>query len=319
MENSGWVYCNWNFVPITPGPQVGILKGPPIKQVICELEITKQFANKRPKYIKGLIAYLNMFARGRENSSISDFDAPLIEKWFAARQEALTTRASNLGRLSSLFSYAVRHEYIQHNPCDRIERVTIDRAEPPVLSIDQVCLALQFALNWSPRFLLWFVLSGIIGLRPEELTKLDGARLRRHLTEGLLILDSMVSKVRNRRLIELSSHARAWLDYALSDPVKLPFSKSFIRRSRRYLKRHLSLKRWPQDILRHTALSHMLALHGDENRVARESGNSVKIFQQHYKGIVLPAESQRFQQMLPPQSDRTQLELFHPLAPTRAI
>lgn len=310
METTGWVYCNWNFVPASPpAPQVGA-HSPSIRHVICELEISKQFANKRPKYIKGLITYLRQFARGRESTSISDFTAPIIEKWFAGRNEALTTRASNLGRLSSLFGYAVRREYIRKNPCDNIERITIERGEPAVLSTDQVCLALQFAINWSPRFLLWFVLAGIVGLRPEELTKLDDGRLRRHLTDGLIVLDSMVSKVRNRRLIELSDHAQAWLDYCLSEPVKLPFSRSFIRRSRRYLKHHLNLQRWPQDILRHTALSHMLALHGDETRVARESGNSVKVFRQHYKGIVLPNESERFQQMLPPKSDQAQLELF---------
>lgn len=129
--------------------------------------------------------------------------------------------------------------------------------------------------------------------------------IRRRLTDGLIIVDSMISKVRNRRIIELTDHAQAWLTFALSEPVKLPFSKIYMRRCRQKLKTHLKLLKWPQDILRHTALSYLLAHHGEEARVALESGNSVKIFRQHYKGLVTPDESDRFLRLLPVETPGT--------------
>lgn len=285
-------------------------------QVIEELAVAKKFANKREEYIKGLVLYLKFFARGREIRSISDFDTGTIELWFAARKEALSTRASNVGRLSALFSYAVRRKYISENPCDSLERITIERREPPVLSTDQIASSIKLALSQPPRFLLWFILAGIVGIRPGELKKMNDERLRKNLTEGLIIIDAVMSKVRNRRIIELSDHSKAWLDFALAEEVKLPFSKVYIRRCRRKLREHLGLVKWPQDILRHTALSYMLALHGDEERVARESGNSVKIFRQHYKGLVKPGESQLFQNLLPRAPDDRQLDLFTPPNPS---
>jgi site-specific recombinase XerD len=312
------VSVSWNFQFLSATTPAG----PSIEKVIGELEIAKRFANKRPEYIKGLVQYLKLFARGRETRSISDFDSFSIESWFASRSEALTTRASNVGRLSSLFSYAVRRKYAKENPCDNLERITVERAEPPVLSPDQIESAIAFALLSPPRVLLWFILAGIVGVRPGELKKMHETDLRRNLTEGLIIIDAMMSKVRNRRIIELTAHSKTWLDYALSEKVKLPFSKSFMRRCRRQLKSHLCLAKWPQDILRHTALSYMLAHHGDEARVARESGNSVKIFRQHYKGLVKPVESAAFQNLLPRARDVGQLELFsrtpHPVPIKRA-
>jgi len=253
---------NFNFQPALPTVQ----KGPPILKVISELEIAKQFANKRPEYIKGLVQYLKHFARGREQKSISEFDTATIESWFTSRTEALTTRASNIGRLSSIFSFAVRRKYIRENPCDFLERVTIERGDPPVLSTEQIEACFEFAIRQPPRFLLWFVLAGIVGIRPGELQKMNAEAIQKNLSEGLLIIDSMISKVRNRRVIELSPHAKTWIDHALSDEIQLPFSKIFMRRCRRKLKQHLGILKWPQDILRHTALSYMLALHGDETR-----------------------------------------------------
>lgn len=301
-ENISWNYYSHPLTQTTTST--------PIRQVIAELEIAKRFSNKRPEYIKGLIQYLNLFARGRETRGIADFDSFSIESWFAARQEALTTRASNVGRLSSLFSYAVRRKYIKENPCDNLERITIERGEPPILSPDQIKDSMIFALRQPPRFLLWFILAGIVGIRPVELKKFNGQKLRHHMTEGLIIIDSMMSKVRNRRIIELTDHSRCWLDFALSEPTKLPFSAMFMRRSRDKLKEHLALERWPQDVLRHTALSYMVAFHGDEGRVAKEAGNSVQILRSNYIGMVKPVECERLQNLLPPASEPNQLELF---------
>lgn len=299
-ENISW---NFQFTPSL------VPKGPPIRQVIAELADAKKTANKRYEYIKGLVAYLNQFARGREHLSISDFNSGTIERWFASRNEASTTRASNIGRLSSLFSYAVRRKYISENPCDALESITIDRAEPEILTPEQIKSAMDFSLTQPPRFLLWFVLAGIVGIRPGELRKMTEQAVNRNLSEGLIIINAMISKVRNRRVIQLTEHAQTWLEFAVSEKIKLPFSKSFMKRSRHKLKSHLQLAHWRQDILRHTALSYLVAFHGDEERVAREAGNSVRILREHYLGMVRPVDSDFIQSILPSSIDEVQLEL----------
>lgn len=286
-----------------------VSKGPPVRQVIGELELAKKFANRRDEYIKSLIQYLKQFSRGREHLSISDFNSGTIEHWFASRNEASTTRASNIGRLSSLFSYAVRRKYISENPCDALESIIIERGEPEILTPEQMKSAMDFALTQRPRFLLWIVLAGIVGIRPGELRKMTEQMVQRNLREGLIIINAMISKVRNRRVIELTEHAQTWLEFALLEKIKLPFSEIFMARSRHKLKSHLQLDTWPQDVLRHTALSYLVAFHGDEERVAREAGNSVRILRQNYLGIVRPADSYFVQSILPSSTNEVQLEL----------
>lgn len=266
--------------------------------MIRELEAAKRFANKRESYIKSLKEYLTLFVRGREQQSIQLFDVSAIETWFNSREEALSTRASNIGRLSSLFSFAVRRGYIAENPCDKLERITVERSTPAIWTPDQIRDALHFTTDRIPRFMLWLVLASIVGIRPGELDHMTRADVIKHARNGLLIVDGG-SKIRgHRRIIRLSDHALIWIAFASTLPSELPLPESAIRRYRRKLKDTLQLP-WPQDIPRHTALSHLVAYYQDEGRVAMESGNSVKILRKHYLGLVTPAENQRFQNNLP--------------------
>jgi hypothetical protein len=65
-------------------------------------------AGLRPKYVESLRQYLAQFARGRENRDIAEIKLADLEKWFAGREEAFSTQASNMGRLSALFAFHVR-------------------------------------------------------------------------------------------------------------------------------------------------------------------------------------------------------------------
>lgn len=49
-----------------------------------------------------------------------------IEQWFAGRNEALTTRKSNMGRLGSMFDVCFRRSYIKDNPMLRMSSPKIE-------------------------------------------------------------------------------------------------------------------------------------------------------------------------------------------------
>ena len=87
--------------------QTGQASGVTLGQAIEFLLAAKRAANFRPRYIDSLRLYLSQFARGREDLPLSHFTVEAVERWFAERSEALTTRASNAGRLSALFSFAL--------------------------------------------------------------------------------------------------------------------------------------------------------------------------------------------------------------------
>jgi integrase len=96
-------------------------------------------------------------------------DDVVIEAWMR-RTKNPYTRQTYLGRLNTLFSFALRRGYVSVNPCVRIERVTIDLKPPLVLKPDQA----QALFDLYPTRLKPYVIFGMYaGVRPEEIQRLD--------------------------------------------------------------------------------------------------------------------------------------------------
>ncbi len=91
------------------------LTAPPVRRTlraaIDEVIQAKVQAKRRQRYVDSLQTYLDRFASGREQLPVDKITSTDIEQWFADRKEAAPTQASNLGRLSALFSFCVRREY----------------------------------------------------------------------------------------------------------------------------------------------------------------------------------------------------------------
>lgn len=260
----------------------------PIGEAIADLFAAKLAAGRRARYVEGLKAYLTKFAHGRETMPLARFTSADIEQWFDARAEKPATRASNLGRLSALFAFAKRRGWTADNVCDRVERITTDAHPPAIFTPDQVATALHFLRAKLPDFLPWFTLATFAGIRPEELDKLTWEDV--NLDDALVTVNAAASKVRRRRIVHLQPVAIAWL--RRRGPLPLPYVTR--RRHLRRLRAHLGLARWPQDVLRHTAASHLLALWNDAGRVALELGNSPAILLRHYRELVTSEDSARF-------------------------
>ncbi len=265
-----------------------VRRGRAIGRVIVELLRAKRTANRREKYIESLRQYLRQFARERMWRPIDSFDAAKIEAWFDSRLEAPATRSSNLGRLSSLFAFAARRGYLTENPVRRIEKVFTEPNPPKTLTPDQAEHVLRFAQEHMPRFVPWLALAMFAGVRPEELDKLSWSNV--DLERGIVTVDAAASKVRRRRAMPLPSAAVEWLRLG----GDLPITRISRRRYIRKLRDSLNLAAWPQDVLRHTAASYLLAEHQDAGKVALWLGNSPKILLAHYQELIGKDAAQKF-------------------------
>ncbi len=287
----------WQMAQATPASSKSC---PTLGAAITETIEAKERAKRRPGYIDGLQKYLEKFASGRESLPVNQVTLSVIEDWFAARNESPSTRRSNLGRLSALFDLCWRRRYIPENPCIRVEPVSIDRKAASILTPKQVIKAILWARRRRPGFLGWLALSLFVGLRPEseadllgwDAIDLDRQRIR---------IEAAQSKIRRHRLIDLSlcPPAVEWLRIAkaLKSPLPLPYATR--RRYLRGLRNFLGLKRWPQDILRHTAASNLLAHHQDAGKVAAFLGNSAGILLRDYKALIFKEDAAKFMGLLP--------------------
>lgn len=265
--------------------------GKKISEAIEEVVAVKSAANLRPKYLAELRRYLRLFARGKESMDVGEFGVAEIEAWFAGRDESPTGRIGNLGKLSALFDLCWRRGYIKENPCLRVEKPHVEIGIPRILSIDQ-CKRLMEAASESDKNLIPELALGLFaGVRPNEVARLNWDKI--DLKRNLLTIDAAASKVRHRRLVNLQPTCVAWLKLG----GELP---SLVNRRRRMdaLKDAAKIDDWPQDVLRHTAASHLVALRGA--RTAAESlGHSETMLFKHYRELVRPEETIQFWKILP--------------------
>ena len=269
-----------------PGVSPGGFDIPTLADTIALLCATKTAANRRAVYIKNVRWMLNRFAAGREARLISDFTAAEIETWLNQFPSA-GYRATWLNRISTLFAFAVRRDFILKNPCDKIERITIDRAAPKILSPAQV----EILLSVTPTVCRAYVILGTFaGIRPDELLKMDWQDVNLE-TKTATVNDA---KTRRRRIVNLVPRAVALLAGCPLRRGAIAPSNSTVRRFKRRACAALGLKAWPKDLLRHTAASYLLALHGDAGKVATMLGNSSSILLQHYHEPVINGDCGHF-------------------------
>ncbi len=241
--------------------------------------ISRKRPDYAPAYHSSLRQILADYASEPSQPLIQMANPAKIEEWLQRKNRAASSQASDLGRLASFFGFCERRGWIPENPVARVEKPRIRRSEPQILTVEE-CRTL---LDRCPRELLaWLVLGLFAGCRPEEADRVTLA----NLDDGWLRVDSTMTKTRRRRVFSLHQTALDWLLHAVASGTRLAMPAATRRRFQRILRQRMNWSDWPKDILRHTAASNLLALHGDAGRVATMLGNSTPVLLQHYVGLV---------------------------------
>ncbi len=279
---------------------VVIAKGRPkpvtIRQAIKAVIIAKKNSNRTVRYVRALKCYLNSFAKGREKMPIETITTEAVEEWISKYKNP-QTRQTWIHRLSALFSFAARRDWIEKNPCDKIESIFIDRKSPSILTPKQAeTLLADCPIAIKP----YFILATWVGMRPEEIVPMkvkgqpsqifDWSEI--NLSENVLKIER--SKVRRRRIVPLEPRAVELLKPYAKECGPVGPSHATIRRWHRRARKILGLKHFPKDILRHTAATYLVAHHNDVAKVALMLGNSANVIMTHYRSIVPQADVQAF-------------------------
>jgi integrase len=266
---------------------------------IKELIKAKTAANRHPAYVTSLEQYLERWAKGQEAKSISTVTLAEIDA-FINGLPSLSSRATGINRLSTLFSFAVRKGWCAGNPCERVERPHVENGTPTILTVEETKKVLEFTRKKMPRFLPWLTLAMFAGIRPEEADKLTFDSI--DLDRGIVTVDHLTAKVRKRRIVHLKPAAIAWLK--LGKKKDLPLPRVTRRRCIRKLRELLKWPAWKKDVLRHTTASYWLASEPDANRIAMELGNSASILLKHYRELVSDDDAKAFWAIMPKKSKK---------------
>ena len=293
---SPFASCSFSTVTLTGQPSQAVVapasSGITLRAAVDEVVSAKKTAGLRPHSIQVLRSILNSFIREREEKPLASISVRDIEDWLSGQKIKPWTKLSSISRLSSLFSYHIRRDNITANPCRKLERIKIDHVAPLVLTPEQADTLLK---NTPLQFRPYVILGLFAGIRPEETLKLtwdDICLETKTVTVNL-------AKTRRRRIVPLEPRAVALLEKCRRKKGRIAPSQTTVRRFKREVREALGFDSWPQDLLRHTAASYLLALLGDAGKVAARLGNSSAILLTHYHQPVKQSDCAKFWEVKP--------------------
>ncbi len=275
---------------------------------------------------------MTLFKNSVANVRVADVDSDFIESFLKARNVSPSTKDTDRRAISRFFSWCIERprRWAAINPCREVKIEHSEASPIQVLTVAE-CKALLEAAK--PAGLLPYVTVCLFGgVRPFEAARLTWQAV--NLSDGEIRLEaSQVKngrKSRRGRVVSICDTLAAWLKPQEDRPffpanwrkkfdaVKLAAGfgshwkehKAFSRWPKAKRKpqcfceecckrKGITLKAWPDDVMRHTAISHFFRKTGSYGQTAEQFGNSEAIIKTHYQGRVSSEDTKEFYALLP--------------------
>lgn len=295
------------------------------KQAITLEQLVQRFTDSREeasaRYARQLRVSLGSLAKALDGKLCSDVMTEDIETWLRSNDWKPKTRNNYLGDVSAMFGWAVREGYVGNNPAAGIKKARDHEGEIGTLNLEQCRQLLEAAVH-APGVAGFVVLGLFAGLRPAEIARLDWSAV--DADAGTVVVAGRHAKTRQRRVVDLSPNARAWLQAAAVPKAGPITGKWWDGRWRLFrqklgwdvgdsgdgLSRYARIKprekpstphgRWPHNALRHTFASMHYAQHQNEALLQAQMGHeSAAMLHRHYRAVKTRAEAAQFWSLRP--------------------
>jgi len=256
---------------------------------------------------KNLRLRVSLFANSLPNLELSAVSKDAIAKFMDGRNVSKRTKINDRLVLSRFFSWCKDSPrgWIDTNPARKEEKgKRTPRPSPTILSVDEVRKILSAAERFKRGRLAPYVSVCVFGgLRPSEAASLTWDK-NVNLNDREIRLEAHQSKTRRPRTIKMGDTLFAWLAAYKGKP----FFPSNWHKDFRKVKETAGfgtptednkLKRWVEDVMRHTAISHYFRDSGSYGLTAEWAGNSEQIIKDHYQGRVSTEDTKKFYALLP--------------------
>ncbi len=253
---------------------------------------------------------VKVFASSIGNLRVADISPDTIEEFLDKRQNVSPASRDNDRRAASrFFRWCIERprRWTTANPCRdvRVER-NGDVTAPAVLTLAECRELLRAAQQHRKGRLAPYVALCLFGgLRPFEAARLTWAQV--NLKDGEIRLEAHQTKTKRPRVITIDATLAAWLKAYEGKPIfpsnwrkDLDIIKAAAgfgnpqRLTQTQREKVGTLKPWPDDVLRHTAISHYFRQTGSYGRTAEQFGNSEAIIKAHYQGRVSSEDTKKF-------------------------
>ena len=281
--------------------------------------------SKNDVYRANLKTRLSHFAAAAAGENTMSIDADDISRFLAELPYAPRTVDHYWSHLDSFFIHCKKRKWVTDNPMISVPRGKVVSGEIAFLTPKEAARVLQ---SCDDQILAGIVIGLFCGLRVSEIERLDWSMV--DLNEGQIKLAAARVKNSARRVVPIPLCATAWLTplQKISGPiwpdkeikrdlweqarVKAgygPYKQAsattvLLQTDPKTGLLRTDLRPWPDNALRHTAITYKVAIKPELQRIAYESGNSPKMIRDYYNGLGTSKQAAAFYAIMPPTQDQ---------------
>lgn len=302
-------------------------------QYLAELERR----NARPYTMRDARVRLSKFAHDHGKSTALAITSGSIAEWLGVRGGKAVNSNNTRKWLRAAFAFGVKRGILSANPVAVVEPTPVDERVPEHWNASRVASLLRAAQEFKPDMIPLLSVMAFAGLRPHEAVQLGWEHI--NLTESIIRVLPVTSKIRQIRAIDIPENLRLWLlpfrkSKGSIAPAVMTITRWRIRLSAASVlgtddvqqrlgghrgKSGVDIKRhrlgwdsvvsdakkcgklWSHDILRHSMATAWLAVHNDIYKLAEQLGNSPDVIRRHYKGLCTESEGRAYWEIVPHQ------------------
>jgi integrase len=295
--------------------------GMPLKKAVADFLAQKKAEGTSERHQVDLRTRLARFlASLAESMTTAQVQTSHVDSFLAGLGLSAQTGTGYRTILHTFFSWCESRGLSVENPVSDAMRFKIVPAAPGILSPTD---AANLLASCDDAILPGVVMGMFCGLRQAEIARLDWRHV--DLAGKIITVGADVAKTSSRRTVEIPENAVQWLSPLAKSSgriwpegeearnlwnlarIKAGFGPFFSTRAIVKAAQtdpatgrpRKGLRDWPDNALRHSAISYRLAKTRDLPRVATEAGNSPGIVQRHYAEIVKPDAAAKFFSILP--------------------
>lgn len=251
------------------------------------------------KYLQDIRSRLRRFAR--ENGGfLTEHTTTHLKLWLRGLSLSPRTRNNFLSLLKTFFHWAQEENYLPRNtptPADEIKLLSAP-TEIRIHDADTVAKMMAGAIEHDPLCIPYLAIGYFAGVRPKEMQRMT-ARAIRFEHADIEVKEWQAKQTRrkgHRRLTPMQPNLMAWLtEFPVRDQIATSWTRNRVSR----LAKKLGVE-WQNDVMRHSAISNLVALTSNIDQVSLWMGNSRQIIYSHYLSQVTPKEAKLFFSIEPP-------------------
>lgn len=258
---------------------------------------------QRSRSMKTIKSYVKSFTDYFGNFRIKEVDEQKLDDYLKSKVNAVgnpiepSTQRNHLRYLQGFFNWAIHKKFCTHNPANHwLKEIFVEKKPIRFYTVNEcqeICRLIL--LPEHEPMLGYFALCLFGGIRPEEAEKLNWENHILWDTKEIHI-PAHIAKPKKPRQFVMPSPLYDWLAMIKDRGVPLIPAKN--KRKLRYKVIHKFTFKTIHDGLRHTFATYM-RIKTPSIDLTRIMGNSQSILDNHYVGVISPADVNKFFELTP--------------------